>query len=59
MSSTGTILRMKGGAINDKARTTSINLNFTKQTLFIGNDKSKKNFNLESVLKQGHGIGGG
>lgn len=60
MSSTGTLLRMKGGTINDNARTTtSINWNCPKQTLLIGNDKPKKDFNLESVLEQGHGIGGG
>ena len=59
MLSTSTLLRMKGGTINDNARTTSINWNCPKQILLIGNDKLKKDFNLESILEQGHGIGGG
>lgn len=52
-------MRIKGGTINDNARTTGINWNCPKQTLLLGNDKLKKDFNLVSDLEQGHVIGGG
>lgn len=49
-------MKWKGGTINDNDRTTGINWSCPKQTLLIGNDKPKKDFNLDSDLEQGHRI---